>query len=264
MNDRIWVAGDLHGDFQCLLEQAVRERPRAIVLLGDVEAPRPLQAELAPLLGHTEILFILGNHDTDSPRHYANLIDSAIGEGNLHGRVRNVAGVRIAGLGGVFRRVIWDPHTQDVPAYSNYTAFLAALNARRPLRERSGAREHRTKKELTHLSSIFWDDVERLANQKADILICHEAPSCHPNGFTVIDRLARAMGVHTVFHGHHHDCLNYEIDWTRLGFRAFGVGFGGITEVDGGTVIPGAFDMQCRGYVNTCCDPGQPSTIRHR
>ena len=86
---------------------------------------------------------------------------------------------------------------------------------------------------LTHRSTIFPDDYERLVKQRADILVTHEAPSAHPHGFAAIDDLARSLGVKKTFHGHHHDQLDYSAERTRLGFDAFGVGFRGIFDQDG-------------------------------
>lgn len=45
---------------------------------------------------------------------------------------------------------------------------------------------------LTHRSTIFPDDYERLLKQRADILVTHEAPSAHPHGFAAIDLLPAA------------------------------------------------------------------------
>ncbi|EQD27430.1 metallophosphoesterase, partial [mine drainage metagenome] len=75
--------------------------PQALILLGDIEAPVPLQELMAPIeaLG-TQVWFIPGNHDTDHAQSWAAL--QAWPERNLHGRVVDVAGVRIAGLGGIF------------------------------------------------------------------------------------------------------------------------------------------------------------------
>jgi len=52
--------------------------------------------------------------------------------------------------------------------------------------------------------AIWPEDVERLAAEKADILVTHEAPSSHRSGAAVLDDLARAMGARLVVHGHHH------------------------------------------------------------
>ncbi|VEI47159.1 diadenosine tetraphosphatase [Actinobacillus equuli] len=49
-----------------------------------------------------------------------------------------------------------------------------------------------------------------MENQQADILISHEAPRPHPQGFAVINQLARKMGVRKIFHGHHHDNFDYK------------------------------------------------------
>jgi len=54
----------------------------------------------------------------------------------------------------------------------------------------------------THRSMIFWDTNSRLWDQRADVLVTHEAPSVHPHGFAAIDVLAKAMGVQATFHGH--------------------------------------------------------------
>ena len=40
-------------------------QPAAVILLGDLQAKRPLEVELAPILDKTEVWFIHGNHDTD-------------------------------------------------------------------------------------------------------------------------------------------------------------------------------------------------------
>lgn len=54
-----------------------------------------------------------GNHDTDEPKHYDKLFGSELGDRNLHGRIETIAGVRIAGLGGVFRTKIWNGLTDS-------------------------------------------------------------------------------------------------------------------------------------------------------
>src|SRR3546814_18719562 len=78
------------------------------------------------------------------------------------------------------------------------------LNAKTPPRCRDSAKNRG--KALKHLSTIFPQGYDRLAKEKADILVVHEAPSCHPHGFEAIDLLAQVMGVKRGFHGHNHDC----------------------------------------------------------
>jgi hypothetical protein len=66
---------------------------------------------------------------------------------------------------------------------------------------------------------------------RADILVTHEAPSCHRHGFDVIDQLACALRVKELFHGHHHETRDYSAQFSQLGFRAHGVGFREIAEL---------------------------------
>lgn len=94
-----------------------------------------------------------------------------------------------------------------------------------------------------HHSSIFPEDYFCLVSQRADILVTHEAPSAHPHGFEAIDELARSLRVAKAFHGRHHDSLDYSRDRARLGFAAFGVGFCGVTDMNGSCVQPGKFDQ---------------------
>jgi predicted phosphodiesterase len=220
--------GDNHGRFDHIGEAVEKFKPRAIVLLGDIEAKRPLEEELSVVARMTGIWWIHGNHDTDQRASYDHLFNGKLAGRCLHGRVVNVAGVRIAGLGGVFRGKVWRP--PESPKVASYDDLVRRLT--RPKREANLLNGLL----LTHRSTIFEDVYEKLADQRADVLVSHEAPSCHPHGFEAIDDLARQMGVHTVFHGHHHNSLGYSSQFERLGFKAFGVGFCGITRLDGESV----------------------------
>ncbi|MFG0669724.1 hypothetical protein ACF8E6_04055 [Pseudomonas sp. xss_1] len=86
------------------------------------------------------------------------------------------------------------------------------------------------------LSAIYPDDYFTFAMEKADILVCHEAPSCHPHGYSETDDLAQAMGAKMVVHGHHHDSLDYRSEWPTLGFEAYGVAFRSIMAIDGSVI----------------------------
>ena len=218
----ILLAGDPHGRFDHLIEAVIDHRPSAVILLGDIQARQALQVELELILNETEIWFIHGNHDTDSDEDHDNLLESALAHRNLHGRVVEIDGVRLAGLGGVFRSQVWMPPGE--PAYKNEAEYLRHCG--RGNRWRGGLpRKHR--------STIFPDAVAALSRQRADVLLTHEAPSCHRHGFAVIDALGRALGVRQAWHGHHHDCLDYTEHWPRLGFQAHGVGLRGLTWIDG-------------------------------
>ncbi|MFA5976534.1 MAG: metallophosphoesterase [Elusimicrobiota bacterium] len=218
--NRIFFCGDPHGHFEHIIEAVHAHRPAAIVLLGDVQAQEPLESALRSILDRTEVWWIHGNHDTDSEADYDNLFSSALADHNLHGRVVEVAGVRIAGLGGIFRGQVWAAPSQ--PRYASTEDYLARCG--KGSRWRDGMpRKHR--------STIFPNDYQALLTEQADILVTHEAPSCHHHGFREIDDLARRLGAKTAFHGHHHEQIDYDQEAIeRLGFTPYGVGYCGIRD----------------------------------
>lgn len=229
----IYFCGDTHGNFGHVIEAVERDRPEAVVFLGDLQAAKPLHVELAPILDKTEVWFIHGNHDTDSEADHDNLFGSQLADRNLHGRVVEIAGVRVAGLGGIFRDQVWMPPA--APRFDDPAAFLARCGKGNIWRA-GLPRKHR--------STIFPSIYRQLAAQRADILVSHEAPSAHPFGFAAIDELARGLEVTAAFHGHHHDRLDYGGNREQLGFDAAGVGFCGITDQDGNVIREGEFDAQ--------------------
>jgi predicted MPP superfamily phosphohydrolase len=244
----IFFCGDNHSHFGHIIEAVHQHRPDAIVLLGDIEAQRPLEQELAQIMDLTAVWWIPGNHDTDSQANHDNLFGSALADRNLHGRVVEIAGLKVAGLGGVFRGEIWYPDSQGAQVhYESYPDYqtnsepgrIHAAAQHRAIRRGEMSEVKARGKLLTHRSSIFYADWLELHGQRADILVTHEAPSCHPNGFKALDELARALHVKASFHGHHHDRLNYQPHWDTLGFQAHGVGFCGITDQYGGMVVAG-------------------------
>ena len=214
--------GDPHGDFEPVIAAVECFRPEAIVLLGDLQARRPLQVELAPILERTEVYFIHGNHDTDSDLDYDNLFGSELADRNLHGRIVEIAGYKIAGLGGIFRSKIWDPRRPIEEA-----AFASADALRRSMRPEAQWRGGIARR---HRSTIFPEDYQRLLRSPAaDILVTHEAPAVHPHGWKAIDELAEALGVQLVAHGHHHQSVDYVGEGMQTAaapFRAFGVDMG--------------------------------------
>jgi predicted phosphodiesterase len=240
----IFFCGDVHGQFGHVIKAVQAHRPDAVVLLGDLQAKAPLEVELAAILTQTEVWFIHGNHDTDSEADHDHLFGSALADRNLHGRVVSVAGVRIAGLGGIFREQVW--HPPEPGHYASPQDFVA--RGGKGNRWRGGLL-------LKHRSSIFPADCLSLSKLRADVLVTHEAPSAHPHGFAAIDELARSLGVHTTFHGHHHDRLDYSAERTRLGFKAFGVGLRGITDQEGQIIRPGDLDNARAGRMKLHSHP---------
>ncbi|MDQ2990666.1 MAG: metallophosphoesterase [Pseudomonadota bacterium] len=219
----IFLCGDPHGVFGHIVASVLEHRPAAIILLGDMKCARPLDVELRDIIGKTQICYIPGNHDTEHAASYDNLVTSPCE--NLHGRVLDVAGVRIGGLGGVFRRKVWNPDAEpEWSAQRSPEAFLRTLG--RGNRWRDGL-------PLRHRSTIFPSELDLLARQRADVLVTHEAPGAHPNGFEALTRLAAGMGVTRAFHGHHHADLAYADGvWTGVGLR-------GITALDGTVIVAG-------------------------
>lgn len=226
----IWFLGDVHGRFDHVIRLVKIHRPKAVIFLGDLECSLPLDVILRPILGLTDVWFIHGNHDADQLTFWQNLYGSGLSERSLHGRVVEIAGYRIGGLGGTFESPVWRPGSPDT-GIQNHSDLVGRL-ALRPQHEDVIA----TKKQHA-LSAIFPDDYFSLALDKADILVCHEAPSCHPHGYYEIDELALSMGAKMVVHGHHHDCLDYKSDWPRLGFEAYGVAFRSIMGMDGSVIL---------------------------
>lgn len=223
----ILFCGDPHGNFAHVINLTLAYRPAAVIFLGDMQAQRPLEDELAEILSLTEIYWIPGNHDTDSEEDYRNLFGSALADRNIHGRVIQLDGLRIAGLGGIFRSKVWMP--PEAPRFRSADDYLARAGKGNrwdgglPLRQRS---------------TIFPDVYKSLADQQADILVTHEAPGAHPFGFPAIDELALRMGVKTLFHGHHHDRFQY----APSVFQAHAVGFCGVTDEAGNVIRAGDFD----------------------
>lgn len=222
----IIFGGDPHGDFKPIIRAVETYSPQAVILLGDLGLERPLDKELETILEKTAVWFIPGNHDADQDHWYDNLFGSGLANRNLHGRVVEIDGKRVAGLGGVFREKIWMP--PDRPKYRSHRDLLAVCG--KGERWRNGIPRK-------HHASIFWQEYEALWNQQADILVTHEAPSCHRYGFKVFDELAKALGVSTVFHGHHHE--HYTKPLWRGTILVHGVGQAGVSDEDGDILIAG-------------------------
>jgi predicted phosphodiesterase len=270
----ILVCGDVHGKLRHVIEVAQRELASAVVLLGDIEVTSSVMFDEfirnIESLG-AQFVFIHGNHDADLESNWRAIASEFAQARNIDGRVITLkGGLRLAGLGGVFRGEVWYPrateNADDVsqPAFGSYDEYVQWLNQKQGLKRRLEkldivrgqavpddlallVDETRNGRLRKHKSTIFPNVYNRLADLRADVLICHEAPSCHPNGFQEIDILAQSMQVKMVWHGHHHDRLDYSSHFERLGFRAYGVGLRGVTAlcVDSSVevVVPGELDQ---------------------
>lgn len=232
----VLYCGDPHGEFRHIIRAAEELPASAVILLGDLEPQRPLHEELASIA--SKVWFIHGNHDTDSDSNWSNLWESRLADRNIHGRVVSLPdGTRLAGLGGVFRESVWHPSLATPPRFRTPAEHDAATVR---WDEWRGGRPRK------HWSSIYPDEVDRLSDLQADVLITHEAPGYHRHGFELIDALAQSMGVEVVVHGHHHDRIDSSARWARQGFKSFGVGLRGITAIDidgnASVIVPGELD----------------------
>jgi predicted phosphodiesterase len=221
----VLYCGDPHGSFEHIVDAAQRTDASAVVLLGDVEPARPLHEELQPILDR--VWSIPGNHDADSDDLWMRVWDSGSADRNVHGRVVTLPdGTRLAGLGGVFREAVWHPSPGaalgGIPAFRSREEHAAST----PPHERWRGGHARK-----HWGTIYADEVDRLSELQADVLITHEAPGYHPHGFDLLDALALSMGVRAVVHGHHHDRLDSSARWTSQGFASIGIGLRGISAV---------------------------------
>jgi hypothetical protein len=232
---RLWFLGDVHGQLRhidrCLA--AAPDLPAWLVFLGDIDLEvrtfrewvEPMRAEYPSV----QVAFIFGNHDADSYEHWERLHDAGSAVA-LHGKVTDLDGVRIAGLVGNFMGRVWMP--PDEPKFTNKEA---ALN-RGAFQWRAGQRPA-----PGYLAAIYPEEFEALAALEADILVTHEAPSCHHHGFEALDELAQCLGVKRSFHGHHHDDLSdqYALQRERLQFDAKALAFCAIKNGLGEVILPG-------------------------
>ena len=199
MSDQIPIVamGDMHGDPAPLLDHCAPLPPGVVLLVGDLDLTAPLHETLRPLFdAGWQVFYITGNHDTDRAERYPLLFDDHP-DGNLHGRAITVDGVRIAGLGGIFRGQIWSPkYGSEEPKWRSREEFV--VHTTQQSRWRGGL-------PLRHRSTIFPEDMDVLEGLgQVDVLITHEAPTSHRYGFAGINRAAALCDAGLLIHGHHH------------------------------------------------------------
>ena len=236
---RVIFIGDIHQNWHHIEAglAALPVAPQAAVLLGDIECVRPLDQLAAPLLGRgVGVYWIHGNHEHDAgPEMWANLVtperNPLTSAGALHARVRDIAGIRIAGLGGAFLPHVWPANA--APRLHRREQLAADLASNHPglTPPQAAALGH-----FLTTTAIWPEDIEALSGQKADVLVTHEAPSSHPAGVGVLDDLARAMGARLIVHGHHHVTSQARAD---DGLSALSVGVAWAVGLDGDVIWKG-------------------------
>jgi len=214
---RILFAGDPHNNFKPLISVVQQKKPEAVVLLGDYDLAAPLEDVLSEITNLSDIHWIAGNHEYETPDKHRFLFDSALAGKNLHLRVTEIAGIKIAGLGGIFLGRVWYPPRP--PKWSSKQAYLQA----QPALYKRGL-------SLKYQSAIWPEEFQALGRLKADILVSHEAPGSHRYGFSAISDLAAAMGVKQIFHGHLHE--NYH-STVKKNIQVIGVANASIADLDG-------------------------------
>jgi predicted phosphodiesterase len=211
--------------------------PRAAVLLGDIECMLPLDQLAAPLLDRgVEVYWIHGNHEYDAGREmWENLVapkrNPLTSAGALHNRIIEIAGLRVAGLGGTFLPHVWSGNSP--PRLHRREQLAADLPVSRP---DLNAPQAVAFAHFLATTAIWPEDVDALAAQRTDVLVTHEAPSSHPAGVMVLDDLARAMGARLIVHGHHHITSRAE---ATDGLRVFAVGAAWAVDLNGTVVWRG-------------------------
>ncbi|MCF6203672.1 MAG: metallophosphoesterase [Methylococcaceae bacterium] len=215
---KILFAGDPHGDFNPLIDAVKKYLPEAIILLGDYDLKKPLEQYIHSILDKTQVWWIPGNHDFDLPLHHENLFSSKLSGNGLHLKTKEIAGLRIAGLGGIFLGRVWYPTTS--PKWKSKKDYVRS----------QGSNSTFSGLSLKIQSAIWPDEVAKLKILNAYILVTHEAPRSHRHGFIVIDQLAEAMGVKKVFHGHLHEQYTARI---RKDIQVFGVGKAMVSDLLG-------------------------------
>lgn len=221
----ILFAGDPHGNFSPIIRACLARPAGALVIVGDCDCNQPLPRIMAPVLdAGWSVHWILGNHDTDTEHGFDHLV-AHHPTGDLGLRVTDIQGLRIGGLPGVFKPRIWYPRADEPgaaiepPRYPTRDSFMADL---RPDQLWRGGLP------LWHRDTIFPEDLDRMAAERFDILVAHEAPTSHPYGFQALDDLAQSAGAWLVVHGHHHDSYDRVMP---NGIRVRGLGLSEIYEL---------------------------------
>ena len=239
----IMFYGDPHGVWWPLFDVVEHKKPDAIVILGDLVEPKryPESVQVARdalnklLDAGIDVRLISGNHDTDTVAAH-DLVFEEFGAHLIDGKVVELGRkkLRVAALGGVFRGRIWYPrgveNGGETAKFHSASGLLAATPKSERFRNRIPLKQH---------STIFPETVRDLAQQKADILVCHEASSSHDFGFPVIDQLAADLGAKLIVHGHHHQAYSAHL---KNGIRVRGVGMAEAWDLS---------ESEIRGRINT-------------
>ena len=223
----IWFCGDNHSRFLHIIDAVKSHRPIAIVLLGDVQAKRPLQIELSDILSDTKCI---GFPETTIPipRRTTTICSNPISqiETSIGGWSRSPACALPASVESFAKKCGYRPAK---PIHDSAKEFLRV--AGKGNRWRGGL-------PLRHRSTISLTTTSDCRASRPTCWSTHEAPGAHPHGNEALELLAMTMGATKLYHGHTHDALAYDNPQIRL----CGVGLCGITSIDGTKIVPGELD----------------------
>lgn len=234
MDKQIWFLGDTHSRHTHIFRALKAETPCALIHVGDIQPKMPLEQEFKNLPASVPLYWIPGNHDCDSEVDFDNTHGSQWVNQCFDAKIIDVDGLKIAGLGGNFMGRIW--HPSKPPIFHTRAEYFKSLPRQNYWREGLPLRVR---------SAIWWEDYEKLWDQRADILVTHEAPTSHRHGFEALDQLADAMQVKLVVHGHHHERYESSICDGRI--KVMGVGLRGITALDSRVIVCGEQDVAREG-----------------
>ena len=223
--------GDTHGHNELAVKRvlSLSTPPTTALHVGDFDADSPLPSLYQGLVkAGIDFWWVHGNHDVDREYWYDNTLGSAWSSRCLHARVIDHRGVKIAGLGGHFVEKVWHPE-MGAPRFASRKDYLASCGKGNRWR---GGLPRKVR------GAIWWEDVDRLWDQTADILITHEAPTPHRYGHSVIAELAEAMGASLIVHGHMHE--SYDA-MTPGGIAVIGLG---LSEVRSVQICTDGIDVQ--------------------
>lgn len=197
MTGDVLFYGDPHGEWRPLLRACQEDPPDAVVILGDCDLQYPLRMQILPVFAAgIRVRWIPGNHDVDNEAWHDRLWGD-FPQGNLHAKLEQLSGLIVAGLGGVFKGRIWYPRVEQAdPVVATRLDYL---------RKTPRGNQWRGGLPLQLRDAIFPDDVQALGRLHCDVLVTHEAPTCHRHGFVGIDDAARLCRARLVVHGHHHE-----------------------------------------------------------
>jgi len=207
--------GDPHGRYQHIVTSIQARPPVATVLLGDMCFDHPIEQCFDTILH-----WIHGNHDTDKQHWFENVFHSPWSQQSIHGRVEEIAGIHIAGLGGVFRGKVWHPNEE--PRFYTRKKWQEVHSHKRFAQVYEASMRK-------HESTIWYEDYQGLSKFNADILVLHEAPSSDRHGYKALDDLAEMLGVRLILHGHHHRCYCQTLE---NGIAVVGLGLAQIARLN--------------------------------